>query len=188
MQFFSQTWSTQGVSFNKPGLQVHPNFLPEVLAAGQLQMEWRFVLDLLGQMCHIDISPDAISFSAGITSCFLGRVAARVSWNNIRLYSSYSWLLLVEREAMSQSLHRNSWASFNITRPWRLEIILGSSCSPSKKGHEVFPFSQQFFLGCHVDTNHQDVLKVTPGVAWVVVKIPWSLVVTCWLRAKRATF
>ena len=33
--------------------------------------------------------------------------------------------------------------------------------------------------------NHQDVLKVRPPtqVAWLVVKIPCYLVVTCWLRA-----
>jgi len=35
-------------------------------------MEWRIVLDLLQQMLQRDLSPDAISFGAGISACTLG--------------------------------------------------------------------------------------------------------------------
>jgi hypothetical protein len=35
-------------------------------------MEWRIVLDLLQEMLQRDLSPDAISFGAGISACTLG--------------------------------------------------------------------------------------------------------------------
>lgn len=46
--------------------------LDQVLAAAQLQMQWSLALQLLQQMVLHGLSPDAISFAAGIDSCVLG--------------------------------------------------------------------------------------------------------------------
>lgn len=170
--FLAQIWSVQGVSFNKTLAETSSSWGDCSWAAAD------------------GVEVCAWPFGADVSYRYLPWCHQLERWHHILLFRQGHWvtwgvlkshfgrthrtdgLSLVAGEAMSQSLHRKSWASFNITRPWRLEIILGSSWiilrSAITKRPWGFP-SQFFFGGCHVETNvknHQDVLKVRPPPLW----------------------